>query len=278
MDAFLPGVEGWEAIYNNPGIWHFRFNGLTPEALVKGRERTYFEHFWNDFAVNETHSIPEDDRREYTAAYARPGRMRAAWAYFVSFQQAASDFARFAQTKLTMPVLSLGGERQRRRPRQAKLIATNSESIILPNTGHWLMEERPQETMETLIRFLRTPPNSVRASPLPPRRMTPAEVRANQTGSGNIGSSLLVGVSTKVLFGEPSFECSHFWQALYLANKTCEQGRGIVASPSKRQRQWQVQVDHGHDDDTFGTPPTCRSKNPSHAEAGRYQTEDCCLV
>ena len=49
MDAFLPGVEGWEAIYNSPAIWHFRFNGPTAEALVRGRERTYFEHFWNDF-------------------------------------------------------------------------------------------------------------------------------------------------------------------------------------------------------------------------------------
>ena len=53
MDAFLPGVEGWEAIYNNPTIWHFRFNGPTPEALVRGRERTYFEHFWNDFAAEQ---------------------------------------------------------------------------------------------------------------------------------------------------------------------------------------------------------------------------------
>jgi pimeloyl-ACP methyl ester carboxylesterase len=38
MDAFLPGVAGWEAVYNNPGIWHFRFNGPTPEALVRGRD------------------------------------------------------------------------------------------------------------------------------------------------------------------------------------------------------------------------------------------------
>src|SRR5439155_15266841 len=81
MDAFLPGVDGWEAIYNNPGIWHFRFNGPTPEALVRGRERTYFEHFWNDFAADKARSIPEADRQVYTAAYARPGRMRAAWAY-----------------------------------------------------------------------------------------------------------------------------------------------------------------------------------------------------
>ena len=63
MDAFLPGVAGWEAIYNNPTIWHFRFNGLTPEALVRGRERTYFEHFWNDFAADKTKSIPEAARQ-----------------------------------------------------------------------------------------------------------------------------------------------------------------------------------------------------------------------
>jgi pimeloyl-ACP methyl ester carboxylesterase len=89
MDAFLPGMTGWEDVYNNPGIWHFRFNGPTPEALVRGRERTYFEHYWNNFAARKSRSIPEADRVAYTAAYARPGRMRAGWAYFVSFQQAA---------------------------------------------------------------------------------------------------------------------------------------------------------------------------------------------
>ena len=66
MDAFLPGVDGWETIYNDPGIWHFRFNGPTPEALVRGRERTYFEHFWNDMAADKTRSLPEADRQAYT--------------------------------------------------------------------------------------------------------------------------------------------------------------------------------------------------------------------
>src|SRR4051812_13439017 len=32
MDAFLPGVPGWEPIYNSPNVWHFRFNGEYPEA------------------------------------------------------------------------------------------------------------------------------------------------------------------------------------------------------------------------------------------------------
>ena len=126
MDAFLPGVDGWEAIYNNPTIWHFRFNGPTPEALVAGRERIYFEHFWNDFASNKTQSIPEADRVAYTAAYARPGRMRAAWAYFVSFQQAATDFAELSRSKLTMPVLAMGGEKANGDAlgKQVKLVAT----------------------------------------------------------------------------------------------------------------------------------------------------------
>src|SRR6266481_6372574 len=108
MDAFLPGVGEWEAVYNNPGFWHFRFNGPTPEALVQGRESTYFEHYWNDFAADKTRSLSEADRKAYTEAYARPGRMRAGWAYFVSFQQAAKDFAQLSQTKLTMPVLAIG--------------------------------------------------------------------------------------------------------------------------------------------------------------------------
>jgi pimeloyl-ACP methyl ester carboxylesterase len=103
MDAFLPGVPGWEAIYNSPNVWHFRFNGPTPEALVKGRERTYFEYFWNDLAADKTRSIPEADRKAYTEAYSKPGRMRAAWAYFASWPQLAKDFAQLSQTKLTMP-------------------------------------------------------------------------------------------------------------------------------------------------------------------------------
>src|ERR1700738_2806186 len=111
MDAFLPGVGEWEAVYNNPGFWHFRFNGPTPEALVQGRERIYFEHFWNNFAADKTRSIPEADRNAYAVAYARPGRMRAGWAYFVSFQKAARDFSELARTKLAMPVLAMGGEK-----------------------------------------------------------------------------------------------------------------------------------------------------------------------
>jgi pimeloyl-ACP methyl ester carboxylesterase len=156
MDAFLPGVAGWEAIYNNPSIWHFRFNGPTPEALVQGRERTYFQYFWNDLAADKTRSLPDADREAYIAAYSRPGRMRAGWAYFVSFQQAAKDFAQLSQTRLTMPVLVIGGEKSlgAALAQQMKFVASDVTVVVLKDTGHWVLEERPKETTVALNNFL----------------------------------------------------------------------------------------------------------------------------
>ncbi len=156
MDAFLPGVAGWEAIYNDPNIWHFRFHGPTPEALVQGRERLFFEYFWNDLAADKTRSIPEADRKAYAAAYSRPGRMRAGWAYFVSFQQAAKDFAQLSQTKLTMPVLVIGGEKSLgdALAQQMNLVASDVKVVVLKDTGHWVLEERPKETTDALVKFL----------------------------------------------------------------------------------------------------------------------------
>jgi pimeloyl-ACP methyl ester carboxylesterase len=156
MDAFLPGVPGWELAYDNPNFWHFRFQGPTPEALVQGREKTYFAYFWNDLAADKIHSLPVADREAYVAAYSRPGRMRAGWAYFAAWPDTAKDFAQMAQTKLTMPVLSIAGEKASAAilGPQMKLVANNVSVIELKDTGHWLMEERPKETTDALVNFL----------------------------------------------------------------------------------------------------------------------------
>ena len=156
MDAFLPGVAGWEAVYNNPSIWHFRFNGPTPEALVRGRERTYFEHFWNDFAADKKQSLSKADRAAYAAAYARPGRMRAGWAYFVSFGQAAKDFAQLSQVTLPMPVMAIGGEKANGEllGQQTRIVASDTTVVVLTNTGHWVLEENPKGTTHALMSFL----------------------------------------------------------------------------------------------------------------------------
>jgi pimeloyl-ACP methyl ester carboxylesterase len=156
MDAFLPGVPGWELAYNNDNLWHFRFHGPTPEALVKGREKIYFAYFWNDLAADKKRSLTAADRKAYVAAYSRPGRMRAGWSYFAAWPDTAKDFAQMAKTKLTMPVLSIAGEKASAAilVPQMKLVATNVTAVDLKDTGHWLMEERPQQTMEALTEFL----------------------------------------------------------------------------------------------------------------------------
>ena len=156
MDAFLPGVAGWETYYNDPRNWHFRFNGPTPELLVAGRERIYFEHFWNDFAADKTHSLPEVDRAAYAIAYARPGRMRAGWAYFANFLVTAKDFEQLSKTRLPMPVLVIAGEKASAATlsAQGRAVATNCQVVTLKNAGHWLMEEDRSETMAALQNFL----------------------------------------------------------------------------------------------------------------------------
>jgi pimeloyl-ACP methyl ester carboxylesterase len=55
-----------------------------------------------------------------------------------------------------MPVLTIGGDKANGQAleRQVKLVATNASSVVLPDTGHWIMEERPRETADALMRFL----------------------------------------------------------------------------------------------------------------------------
>jgi pimeloyl-ACP methyl ester carboxylesterase len=156
MDAFLPGIGAWRDVYDAPDPWHFRFYGHTPELLVKGRERTYFEHFWNDFAADPKKSIPEAERQAYAKAYARPGRMAAGFAYFKSFLKTAGDFAELGKTRLPMPVASVGGEKANGNAlgAQVKLVSSNPTIVIIKDAGHWIMEEKPDETMAAVTQAL----------------------------------------------------------------------------------------------------------------------------
>jgi len=155
MDAFLPGVGNWKDVWLLRDLWHFHFHGPTPLALVKGRERVYFEHFWNDFAADKTKSVPEADRRIYAAAYARADGMRAGFEYFKAFEQDAKDFAAFAATKLDMPFLVLTGEKASGTflIDQAKMVATNVSGTVVKNSGHWLMEEATDQVVPAIVAF-----------------------------------------------------------------------------------------------------------------------------
>jgi len=160
MDAFLPGVGDWKNVWLMRDLWHFHFYGKTPLALVKGRERIYFEHFWNDFAADPKNSVSEADRRMYAKAYAQLGGMRAGFEYFRNFERDAKDFAQLSATPLPMPVLVLTGEKASGNflIEQARLVATNVQGQVVTGSGHWLMEEAPQAVIPAIIKFLNTEP------------------------------------------------------------------------------------------------------------------------
>jgi pimeloyl-ACP methyl ester carboxylesterase len=157
LEAPIPGVgDVWEKVYTTPALWHFHFvNSPVALELVRGRERLFLEHFWQTLSPHpETFS--EADRRRYAEAYAQEGAMRAAFEMFKLFNtQDAEDNRRFAAMKLPMPVLTVEGDKAMggALEAQAKLVADNVTSIKFADTGHWLMEQRPEETKAALKKF-----------------------------------------------------------------------------------------------------------------------------
>jgi pimeloyl-ACP methyl ester carboxylesterase len=158
LEAPIPGIgDIWQKIYTTPGLWHFHFV-FSPVALelVKGRERLFLEHFWQTLSPHpETFS--EADRQIYAKAYAQEGAMRAAFEMFKTFDtQDAADNRQFAARKLPMPLLTIEGDKAMGGALeiQAKIVASNVNSITLSDTGHWLMEQRPSEIKAELKKFL----------------------------------------------------------------------------------------------------------------------------
>ena len=155
MDAFLPGIGDTTNLFLLRDLWHFHFYGETPLKLVKGRERIYFENFWNDFAANPKKSVSETDRRFYAKAFAQPGAMKAGFEVFRAFDQDAKDFGALAKTKLKMPMLVLTGEKASGEflIQQARMVADNVEGVIVQGSGHWLMDEARDQVVPKLASF-----------------------------------------------------------------------------------------------------------------------------
>ncbi|EJL90425.1 putative hydrolase or acyltransferase of alpha/beta superfamily [Herbaspirillum sp. CF444] len=156
MDAPLPGVGPWDEILKSPLLWHFRFGGPDMERLVKGRERIYLDRFWNEFSADPKH-FDEASRRHYAKFYALPGAMHSGFEQFHAFDQDAVDNkAYLAKGPLPMPVLAIGGEKSFGTTMEtvARAAATNVRGAVVPNAGHWLMEEQPQATVAVIADFL----------------------------------------------------------------------------------------------------------------------------
>jgi pimeloyl-ACP methyl ester carboxylesterase len=157
IDAPLPGIGPWDEILKNPLLWHFRFGGPDMERLVAGRERIYLDRFWNEFSATPSR-FTEASREHYAQLYALPGAMHAGFAQFAAFDQDALDNKAFlaANGKLAMPVLAVGGEKSFG-PMMATVMRFAASDVtegVIPDSGHWIMEENPTATITMVRTFL----------------------------------------------------------------------------------------------------------------------------
>lgn len=156
IDAPPPGVGPWEEILKNPLLWHFRFGGPDMERLVAGRERIYLDRFWNEFSASPER-FSEAARQHYAKLYALPGAMHSGFAQFAAFDQDAIDNRAFlARDRLKMPVLALGGQKSFG-PMMATVMRAGADNVsegIVPDSGHWIMEENPGATIQLVSEFL----------------------------------------------------------------------------------------------------------------------------
>ncbi|KAB0491207.1 alpha/beta fold hydrolase [Pseudomonas vancouverensis] len=155
MDAPVPGIPPWNDIVRSPMLWHFDFGGPDMERLVAGRERIYLDRFWNEFAGTPA-KVDEGTRQHYAKLYARPGAMHAAFAQFRSIRQDAVDNEAGLATKLSMPVLAIGGEKSfgANEAIVMRNAADKVTELVVPGAGHWLMEEAPAPTIAAVRSFI----------------------------------------------------------------------------------------------------------------------------
>jgi len=157
IDAPLPGVGKWDQYAHAEKTWHFYFYGKDEERLVAGRERIYLDRFYDEFGANPA-KINEGVREHYTALYARPNAIHDAFENFKAFPRDAEDNRAVlaANGKLAIPVLAVGGDHSYGTEMAAVAgeAFTNVQGAVIPDAGHWIMEEQPAALIAVVRPFL----------------------------------------------------------------------------------------------------------------------------
>ncbi len=163
MDMLLPGFgfeDAWVPRPNGQFLWFAALNSVpgVVETLLKGREREYLEHVLRGgFTANKA-GITDTDVAEYARAYSKPGVLAALGGYFRAMWTNAEDNKASAATKLSIPVVAMGGEYSvgAMAAQSMSAVATNVQTSIISGSGHWLPEENSTAVTVELNRFLST--------------------------------------------------------------------------------------------------------------------------
>ena len=158
LDTLLPGFGMEEAGSFLPnGIWHLSFHAVRdlPEKLIEGKEDVYLNWFY-DWTYNQS-AITKEDREEYIKQYSKPGALRAGFEYYRAIFEDAEQNKEYAKEKLDIPILTIGGEAAigNFTTTAFQMVANNVTGITLPNTGHFIPEERPNFLTKQILEFFR---------------------------------------------------------------------------------------------------------------------------
>jgi pimeloyl-ACP methyl ester carboxylesterase len=158
MDAPLPGLGHWDDQLKNPKVWHFNFRGPDVERLVAGRERILLDRFYNELSADPA-GIDEATREHYAALYARPLAIHNAFGgQFAAFADDAIDNQKLLvdSGKLKMPVLAIGGDHSYggSLATEVGFAAMDVRSGVIKNSGHWIMEEQPDQAVALITSFI----------------------------------------------------------------------------------------------------------------------------
>jgi pimeloyl-ACP methyl ester carboxylesterase len=144
---FLPGPL-------NDRLWHLGFNrieGLN-ELLVTGREDAFYR--WEFDAAAKP--LADDVIDYYVRTLSNPDSLRGSFGWYRAIDATIAQDEERKNTPLTMPVMAIGGERSFGElvGNAVSAVAPDVQSVVIPDTGHFLAEESPEELLGALTPFL----------------------------------------------------------------------------------------------------------------------------
>ena len=138
-------------------LWHFAFNRAhdVNERLVEGREDIYFNYQFATKAASED-AVPKYARDFYIEVLRRvPGTLKASFDYYRAVDETIPQVRRHMTNRITVPILAFSGalacgpmvEMEQRN------LATDVQSVIIPDCGHFPAEEKPDDLLAALMAF-----------------------------------------------------------------------------------------------------------------------------
>ncbi|NCD72114.1 alpha/beta fold hydrolase [Mucilaginibacter agri] len=154
LDALIPGVQpSWDTYTAKAWWWGF-FGWPASGDLVRGRERMFLTNFWPVVGYVKN-AFTKTESEEFIRAYATPGATTGTFKWFAAFSQDVKDNSILVKTKLTMPLLTVGGDHSTGEflGDVGRVVATHVTEVKIKNAGHWLVQEQTAQVQKALLDF-----------------------------------------------------------------------------------------------------------------------------